>query len=753
MKLNLNKVLMPVTALAVSWSFIACDKPAEKPANPAPEQPSKPAEPAKPADSAKPAAEASKPAAATPTPAAPAAPAADIAKLREIYGFAARLPKDVEMFSGNYRMLDVWSSVANSKWAATVIDLLGKQPEGQRMTEQWNSPQAKQGRDIISAFLGNEFFFAGASGFSAKAAPLIELQQKVMELQLEAIVTGGMLGGNPADTNKAMMRVFKDNATDLIPKLTKLEMPPLLMGFKAGRIRADFDGFIKKGLESGNLPPGVEQGTFKVGNYDFQSLSVTVRKVVPQFQEANMQLEFKELLGDEAAAKAAVDALMAKRFEFSWGWVDDYLVMGLGTDHAHVKLAAGDADSVLANPEVAARASAFAGKNPISLAYTAKAMFDAMSKPMELAKPFAQVTASLQGILPPDAVKGMTDDVKKMEGKVQDLFKTVNSSAIGVTYIDGGIHMDMLGGPRSANAAASQPLAFSSLITPTTALSVVGRSNGTNSAKTADLIEEGTAMLWGWYEKYGRTMVPEDGKQNAAMVEAMAIPMVKEFWKSCRVLGKALGDNSAMLVDLNGSMPPLPNAPKVVLDGGKMPRIAIVMDLKDRAALGEAWKGFEKLIKQGIALIPAGADAPPAPEPKVKTEGDLEIHYVELPVQLGDMLPHIAISKDKWIMSTSPNYSAELAKQAASGSLKADAEMQMNLGGIATFAEHWVKLAASNPTEFFQNPGAAEYFQKNKETIDTAIRLIRSIKSMGIQMGEEGGKAHTRMSLSVEDSK
>jgi len=104
-------------------------------------------------------------------------------------------------------------------------------------------------------------------------------------------------------------------------------------------------------------------------------------------------------------------------------------------------------------------------------------------------------------------------------------------------------------------------------------------------------------------------------------------------------------------------------------------------------------------------------------------------------------------------MSTSPNYSAELAKQAASGSLKADAEMQMNLGGIATFAEHWVKLAASNPTEFFQNPGAAEYFQKNKETIDTAIRLIRSIKSMGIQMGEEGGKAHTRMSLSVEDSK
>jgi hypothetical protein len=347
----------------------------------------------------------------------------------------------------------------------------------------------------------------------------------------------------------------------------------------------------------------------------------------------------------------------------------------------------------------------------------------------------------------------MTDDVKKIEGKVQDLFKTVNSSAVGVTYIDGGIHMDLLGGPRSANAAPSQPLAFSSLMTPTTAMALIGRNGGTNSTKTADLIEEGAAMLWGWYEKYGRTMVPEDGKQNAAMVEAMAVPMVKEFWKSCRVLGKALGDNSAMLVDLNGTMPPLPNAPKMVLDGGKMPRIAIVMDLKDRAALGEAWKGFEKLIKQGIAMIPAGADAPTVPAPRVKTEGDLEIHYIELPVQLGDMLPHIAISKDKWIMSTSQSYSAELAKQAASGTLKTDTEMRMNTGSLATFAEHWMKLAASNPSEFFQNPSAAEDFQKNKEMIDTAIRLVRAVKSMSIQMGEEGGKTHTTMSLSVEDSK
>ena len=58
-------------------------------------------------------------------------------------------------------------------------------------------------------------------------------------------------------------------------------------------------------------------------------------------------------------------------------------------------------------------------------------------------------------------------------------------------------------------------------------------------------------------------------------------------------------------------MPPVPGAPKTALEGGKIPRAALVMDIKNRAALSEAWKGFEKLVKQGIALVPQGADAPP----------------------------------------------------------------------------------------------------------------------------------------------
>ena len=185
-----------------------------------------------------------------------------------------------------------------------------------------------------------------------------------------------------------------------------------------------------------------------------------------------------------------------------------------------------------------------------------------------------------------------------------------------------------------------------------------------------------------------------------------------------------------------------------------MPRLALAMDLKDRAALSEAWKGFEKLIKQGIALVPQGADAPPIPEPMMKKEGDVEIHYVDLPVKLGDLLPHIAISKDKWILSTSPSYSAELAKQGATGTANQNIEMRADVGAIANFADQWMKVAAANPGEFFKgSANGAEEFQKAKPMIDSVMSLVRSLKSATMQVGEEGGKTHMTGAILVEDLK
>ena len=112
MKLRrLHTLLAPVAALAVATSFTACDK-VDKADKKTTEQPGQP--PTAPADPAP------QPAKVAATP---AVPSADITALRAAYGFAARLPKDVEAFSANYRLHDLWEKLSGSKWSATLLGL------------------------------------------------------------------------------------------------------------------------------------------------------------------------------------------------------------------------------------------------------------------------------------------------------------------------------------------------------------------------------------------------------------------------------------------------------------------------------------------------------------------------------------------------------------------------------------------------------------------------------------------------------
>ena len=54
------------------------------------------------------------------------------------------------------------------------------------------------------------------------------------------------------------------------------------------------------------------------------------------------------------------------------------------------------------------------------------------------------------------------------------------------------------------------------------------------------------------------------------------------------VFEKGLGKNRALLVDLNGEFPALPKLPKEFADHGKLPRLSLFADVKDRQAVGKA---------------------------------------------------------------------------------------------------------------------------------------------------------------------
>src|SRR5205823_1281553 len=102
-----------------------------------------------------------------------AAAPSNVSAIRDTYGIAAMLPKDVEGFGANYRLHDLWVKLSESNWAKTFINLpaLKDTPRFKEMLQQWNSPQAAKMKDLFEAILGGEFAGVYAAGFTEKFLP------------------------------------------------------------------------------------------------------------------------------------------------------------------------------------------------------------------------------------------------------------------------------------------------------------------------------------------------------------------------------------------------------------------------------------------------------------------------------------------------------------------------------------------------------------------------------------------------------
>jgi hypothetical protein len=744
-----SQLLAVITAFGVATSLVSCEKKApEQPPKPPAAPPISTTEPPKPADTAKTAAPAPAPA---PTP---AARPADIAGLKDSYGFASRLPMVVEGFSDNYRLHDLWVKLSGSKWAAKLLALpaVKETPQAQDMIQKWNTlPQAQMGKTMMEAFFGVEFVAVQPAGFTEKFLPWVDVLAEFQAMNFQRALMTGMSGGKPPDSAK----LLREAAPEMIPALVKCEVPPLFFAFKAVKAKADIDGAVDQFLKTAaaQLPAGVELGQFKLDDrHDFRTITFTAKKFIAAFQEAKLQVQLTEMLGDEAKAKEAMTALLAKRAELAWGWVDDYLLISIGQDHNHLKFAPGDAGSALAIPVVARRAAQFLARRPMSLTYASGTMFAKLARPMDLSGPFHSLTEELRGIIKPEHIDAMRADVKRIEGRAKDIFTANYDPAVRVDFWEGGIHCETFGGARQKMFEPGKPLALAGLFSPTVFLLANSRANPATSAKIADLIEEVTGTGLGWYEKYGRTMVPEGERQGAATVEAIAIPMLKDLWRAGRVLGKALGDESAFVMDLSGAMPKLPGLPPVTADG-KVPRLAWVWELKDRAAVGEAWKGFEKIIKQLAALVPPGAGAPPVPEAQVKKEGDVELHFMPLPIPTDDLLPHIAITKDRWMISSSPSFSKELASRpAATAGAPLGSEIRVQFPALCDLGDAWLKVVDKDPEGFFGNTrDAKQYDDKMRPLFASILTLMRCIRAFEWRMFDEESQTRNSIFLKLED--
>lgn len=745
-KLNTSKYLKNGFLALATLGLVACDKPAA----PEPKADAPPA--AKPEATSKPAA----------TPAASTAEAGkeDIAKIAASYGFLARLPKDTDNFSAMYRMHDLWMKLSNSKFTAAILDLpfLKADQSFQDFQEKWRTdPSMQQMKNYAEAFLGTEVIIAQPADATKKWKPWMDILSEVQSMRFQSMVESAMAGKSPNDPT-AMRDTLMQNAGDLIPIAAAAEIPPMFFIMKTGAKKAEIEKEMNPLLEGvlGTLPPFVEKENFKVSDqYDFQSLAVVASKAIPPGQQEELLQGLKNMIGNDDEAEKAMKLILAKRIELAWGWVEDYLVISIGPDHAHIKFVKDPADSVLAASAVSGSAVKFAEKKPVTFGYVKKAAFDALSQPFSLGKVFDELAIDLENILSPEALAAMRKDLTGLDVKIADVFVTKYDDLITAGWLENGLRSEMSGGARMNGFLSSGPLAFGNLFSPSTLLLINSRANSKETVKVTDLLETTVAMVWGWYEKYGRAMLPDESRQTYAGIEAMALPMVKDFWNSSRLLGKALGDESAFVMDLAGSMKDMPMVPPQLTGTGRIPRIAYVSELKDRAALSEAWKGYQSVIKRIVNFIPPQEGMPPLDEPQTRKEGDADIYFLALPMTFGDLLPHVGASANRWVLSTSPSLTKELvtktAAPAAAGSALG-ARGQMSFTALWDFSDHWLKLAGANIKEIAGEEKAVE-FEEARPMIEAVLKIARCVEGIDWKFSNEQGPSNQSTHIQFHDLK
>jgi len=652
-----------------------------------------------------------------------------------VYGLAARLPKDVDGFVSVYRLSELWDGFRKSNFVKKIMgnEMLVREMGLDDVLKEWDrNPALQQYGTMAGSMLGGEVMLALPAGFVDNIAAMMKQVPLLQAAFLKARL-GGPGGGNEG-MPKEMLPV--------VEAVAELNIPPVIIAMKAGAHRDTLKALIGQALNE--IPTEVMSKIDKTnsevgGGHAFDHLTVRVGKVMPEEVQAEMKKELARHAGEEKGGVLA-KKLLSKTATLSWGWVDDYFVLSIGSDSSHLKFVSA-ADSVLTHADVAVRAAQFAAKKPISFSYTSQKAFRTLGEISGLLKTLISLanTAKTAGV--PFKVDAVITELKALDAKASVVWPNDADAGIGAVWWDGGLRAESYGGPKPRSYDCSKPLTIGSLATDKTFILVNGRANSAYRDKVFGWLEELAGSVWGIYQREVKTMLPDDVRSGAAMGEMVALPMVKELWKSLQNFRAALGDEGALILNLDGAMPNIPqtNIPPDVAAKGKIPRLAYVNELKDRAKLAEAWAGLKTIITSAAALAGAQTGVDIKTEPVTKKEGSVELFGFELPIDTGDVWPHTAVSGTHWYLSTSPSFTVELAgKTPAATGPACGGHWQVNFPALWNFASDWAKLIPARPEE--------------SEMIAFGLSLARSIGALEMRFAEESGRSHDTFRFSIKDA-
>lgn len=611
-----------------------------------------------------------------------------------------------------------------------------------------------------AALFGSEFTLALGKTTSEQASHLLTVQRRVTYFQMRNLVkslAASVKSGEASSMQNFMQdsysgdfaKEFFNDPKSGITLFEKAQMPPVYMAFRtteATREKSAVQISSMLGDLASMSEPMSEAITLDADGFTFTGTKILGAKV------AEMMAEDRESMDEELGA-ATVDQLMAavakKNLVVVSGVVGDYVLLFLGSDESDLKLAAKPADSLLGSDSVAF-ADGYLNKELAVVVHgseqSLETLFAAMPRIGDIAEGMRDGLAASEGLGDTRDLEAMFQIVTDREAELRNM---VSMDATGtVVFFEEGLKIECFGGTDNGMVDWKSPNQLNHLgdgenVVVFANMTGDAAYNMKSRAYVEALMETGYAVAMTLADQPAEDGEMGQFQEMAKMFDEKFRPDMVALWDALtNDFGDSLGDERALVIDLLGEVPAVPNISQEVLDSARMPRVTIISPVTDRAKLAGSWTKMNSTLTGTFAKISeiSGTDMPMQKPMSSERNGNVT-WFFPMPFLTDDFVPSVTVS-DKWFAaSTSKNQALDLMAMADTAKDPQPAPgvwINVNFVAMQKYAREMLKVAEANDGEIPENP--ADVDQKD---VEDAVSLLDGLDKMTVHSRREASGLRT----------
>lgn len=706
-------------------------------------------------------------------------PAQRAAKL----GFAQYLPANVSAYSAVIN----GSSVIDRMWKTPVGAVIKERLEQEGISfDDLSDPQAQMSGilQLGGAQYGEDYFVAYGESAPKVSKEVIEFSDRVSYYAGRVAVYAGnaAVAGKMAeamnDPKKVFAKPLKGLPADFIDMFREVDMPSYYQGVKVSG--EDSRALVRDQLEAvpnffSMIEVGVEPLAVERGGAQFEGYKFSGKKMQEELAEGQggmrpMMAPSLQFGMSQQEIDEFIKLIEAKTIVALVGEVHGYVVLFMGSSEDDFVLVDDVEDSLCASDKIKFTDDYLDndlftyGFSDGGMGYDLSAIEKICYKlGGSFAKGLSDQLAESDSLGNTQEIEVILDNIDKQARGLAAMFKEADAGY--VAYLEDGIKVEMQGGSnmpqydmQSAHTLAPISQGEGQVLFANWATDP--QYNEGLMTLIDRFVEVSYLMSKQVLPLLASRAAADEGnadfiQYNASlqMFDQMFSKDLLDVWQALRTnMAEGLGAETALVIDVNGSLPKVPMLPKAIIEGGKMPRVAYVSTVDDREKLQASWTrlntALESLLKKASEMT--GAEIP-MQVPMSSEKDGLKTWFVPIPFQNDDFVPSVSVSDDLFFATTSKRFAEGLSSLAAKGGgeSRQGVWLDVDMKVLHSYAEQWLKLIEENAAEFMSDV-ELEDFNANKEMIETTLSALGMMDSLTYHMRQEDGVTRTSMHLKTK---